>query len=368
MSTSINIYMKCKWPVNHISISSTGVYRPCCAWQEQPDQVLVSENTIQDYLNSDFYKKLMDDMKNNRFGQGCNECVLDEKANIDGMIYNGDQRYTNEGEFSLFDTEIKFGNICNAGCIMCGSYNSSLMEEEHNKNPQLKIFRPQHHSPKVNWFDDPVKFRTIAVEASKARKIRFAGGEPTVRGLLSDFLEIVLEAQQENKNHSVIQITSNGGSFGKKLQDVLSKFEDVQINVSIDGYGKANDFIRWPIKWDKLERNVDKMISYDNIKVNVETSVQAASLQSLPKLIEWCDERNIHWAGMSVYEPKHLQPFLASPEIIQTILDLNNEKLTKIVKFNSSQDDREKLREKMLSYFETLNNIRGLNWKDHFDV
>ena len=52
--------MKCKWPSNHVSISSTGKYRPCCAWAEQNDQVDIATNSIDTILNNDEIKKFFD--------------------------------------------------------------------------------------------------------------------------------------------------------------------------------------------------------------------------------------------------------------------------------------------------------------------
>lgn len=352
--------MKCKWPANHVSISSTGKYRPCCAWEEQSNQLDVATNSIEDYLNSDFYKKVMTDMKANRFSVGCTECVLDEEAGIDGMVQTGENRYPDREEFELFDMEIKFGNICNAGCIMCSAYNSSLLDSENKANPQLKEFRVFNSPPETNWFENNDKFREVIEFASKAKRIRFTGGEPTVRGLLDEFLHQLVELNSDMR----IQITSNGGSFSKRLQETLKQFRAVYINVSIDAYGKANDFIRWPLSWNKIERNIDKMLEYDNITVNVETSLQAGSVDSLPQLIEWCEQRNIRWDANSVYKPAHLQPFLAQPHIIEKARSLNNKKLNKLLEFNSTQEDYDKLREKMLSYYDTLSTIRNIDWKE----
>jgi len=356
--------MKCKWPSNHVSISSTGKYRPCCAWEENNNQLDVATHSIEDYLNSDFYSNLMADMKADRFAVGCTECKWDEEAGVKGMVYHGDERYPDQEEFNLFDMEIKFGNLCNAGCIMCSAYNSSLLNTENKSNPQLEKFRVFSNPLETNWFEDENKFKEIVKFASNARRIRFTGGEPTVNGLLDNFLTHLVEI---NSNIH-IQITSNGGSFSKRLQETLKRFTRVRFNVSIDAYGTANDFIRWPLKWNKIERNVDKMLEYDNITVNIETSLQAGSVDSLPQLINWCEVRNIQWSANSVYKPKHLQPFLAQPHIIEKARSLDNKKLNKLLKFNSTQEDYDKLRTMMLAYYDTLSTIRKIDWKECLDV
>lgn len=356
--------MKCKWPANHVSTSSTGKYRPCCAWEEQNNQLDIATNSIEDYLNSDFYNNLMADMKADKFAVGCTECMLDEEAGIEGMVQTGESRYPDQEEFNLYDMEIKFGNVCNAGCIMCSAYNSSLLESENKSNPELEIFRVFSNSAPIKWFEDDAKFKEIVELASRGKRLRFTGGEPTVNGLLDEFLHQLVEL---NPN-IYIQITSNGSSFSKRLQETLKKFVHVSIHVSIDAYGKANDFIRWPLTWNKIERNVDKMLEYDNIWVYVETSLQAGGIDSIPQLIEWCNTRKIEWSVNSVYKPEHLQPFLAQPHIIEKAKNLNNKKLNKLLEFNSTQHDYNVLRTKMLNYYDTLSTIRKIDWKECLDV
>ena len=356
--------MKCKWPVNHVSISSTGKYRPCCAWEEQSDQPDVATNNIDDYLNSDFYKNLMIDMNANRFATGCAECKFDEESNVSGMLETGNTRYPDNEDFSVYDMEIKFGNICDAGCIMCSSYNSSLLEAENNSNPQLKEYRVFSNSVSVKWFEDDAKFKEIVKLAARGKRIRFTGGEPTVRGLLDEFLTQLVELNSDMR----IQITSNGGNFNKRLQETLKRFREVYINVSIDGYGTANDFIRWPLTWNKIERNVDAMLQYDNITVNVETSLQAGSVDSLPQLIDWCKQRNIRWDANSVYKPAHLQPFLVNNEILEKAKALDNKKINKLLEYNSTQENYDVLRQRMLDYYDMLSSIRKIDWKECLNV
>lgn len=356
--------MKCKWPLNHISISSTGVYRPCCAWLEQDDQPTVAQNSVEQYLESDFYKSLMEKMKNDQFHVGCKECMLDEKSGISGMLDTGNRKYQDKETFSIRDMEVKFGNKCNAGCVMCSAYNSSLIYTENQKHDVFKNFRKQPNYEWDTWYEDEGKFDEIVQLASKCNNVRFTGGEPTVDGLLEKFLEKLIVLNDDIK----IQITTNGSSFSKKLETTIAKFREVRMNLSIDGYGKANDFIRWPIKWDKLERNVNRMQALPNTILNVEVSLQAAGVASLPDLINWCNNKNLVWNVNSVYSPAHLQPSLASEQHKERVRQLGNKKINKLLEFNSSKADADQLRNTMIAYFDALERVRGISWKDHVSI
>jgi hypothetical protein len=63
-----------------------------------------------------------------------------------------------------------------------------------------------------------------------------------------------------------------------------------------------------------------------------------------------------------------LQPFLAQPHIIEKARRLNNKKLNKLLEFNSTQHDYDKLREKMINYYDTISAIRKIDWKECLDV
>ena len=354
--------IKCKWPLNHISVSSTGRYRPCCAWEEQPNQITVKDNSLEDYLNSDFYIEMIKDLKNGKYASGCAECVDDEKSGIKGLRDVGWIKYNNKTTFSLHDMEIKFGNLCNAGCIMCSSYNSSLIQQEQVKNPELMKFKKHNEIPDDQWYQDPDKFSQIVQLASNAKNVRFTGGEPTVQGLLTEFL-----SQLSDINTDItIQITSNGSNYNDKLHRMLKKFKNVNINVSIDAYGKANDFIRWPISWSKLEKNVDTMRQHHD--VNVEISLQAAGVDTLPELIAWCEGRDLLWNVNSVYEPVYLQPFLAADGIKDKARAIGSKKINALLDYSSTNQNKDQLRQKMLDYFDTLSNIRGIHWKEYVNV
>ena len=110
------------------------------------------------------------------------------------------------------------------------------------------------------------------------------------------------------------------------------------------------------------------MLQYDNITVNVETSLQAGSVDSLPQLIDWCKQRNIRWDANSVYKPAHLQPFLVNNEILEKAKALDNKKINKLLEYNSTQENYDVLRQRMLDYYDMLSSIRKIDWKECLNV
>lgn len=356
--------MKCKWPLNHISISTTGKIRPCCAWREQPDQPNFAHSSIEEYSNSEFFKNLISDMKSGNFGMGCGDCIEDEKLGHQGMLYYGNRKYTQTETFLPQDAEIKFGNLCNAGCIMCSGYNSSLLESENKKYSELSNFRSFNAHERTAWYEDEEKFNDLAKTASKLEKIRFTGGEPTVRGLLTKFLREVARHNTDIK----IQITTNGNSIGQDLINILKEFKHAEFNISVDGYGEANDFIRWPVKWSNINRSIDLIKTLPDYSIIAETSLQVCSLSSLEDLIQWAADKEIRWNFNTVYAPEHLQPCIASDQIKDKVMNIPGLDIEKYLRFNSTTHDIQDLREKCVRYLDTLDQIRGTNWRNVISI
>jgi MoaA/NifB/PqqE/SkfB family radical SAM enzyme len=356
--------MKCKWPLNHVSISTTGKIRPCCGWQEQDDQPNYSDTTLTEYAESEFLTTLVSKLKQGEFGSGCQECQMDQELGHKGIMFNGHRRYHQTEKFSPVDAEIKFGNLCNAGCIMCSEYNSSLLEQENRQHPELSKFRSIQQRSFNNWYDDPEKFSQLAKDVSGYQKIRFTGGEPTVRGLLTNFL---IEVARHNTDIK-IQITTNGGKITEKLMNVLQQFRETEFNISIDGYAEANDFIRWPIRWQSINHSVDQIKTLPNNKIVVETSLQVCSLDRLAELIGWCEQRELRWNYNAVYGPDYLQPCIASDRVKEKVSRIPGLDIRRYLEYNSQDEDVNLLRTKCVDYLDTLDRVRGTDWRSVIEI
>jgi hypothetical protein len=76
------------------------------------------------------------------------------------------------------------------------------------------------------------------------------------------------------------------------LLDIWHQFKSVHLAVSIDGYGSVNEYIRYPIKWKKVEENVRKMFGFskrfpDKYSLSLSHTVSLLNIVDSPKLLEW---------------------------------------------------------------------------------
>ena len=287
--------MDCAWAKQHVSIDSEGVFRPCCTWQSTGKEPVVT--TIEDYYQSSFYKKLNKDLANNIWPKGCEDCKEHESI---GRLSMRTESLEDPSEY--YHAEIKFGNLCNLGCVMCSPYNSSLLQDEYIKmKGQHELFE-RSTNIKSTWYKDEENLRSFARALSDRDEIHFSGGEPTVNNYLRIFLDELIKC---NSNATLL-IRTNANNWPSKMHELMKQF-NTKISISIDAYGKANEYIRWPSSWNKTAKNVDKIISLPNTQVKLNPTVAAYNTHLLPKLYEWAVGVGIEKFNFdSVYTPEIL--------------------------------------------------------------
>lgn len=349
--------MKCGWLYQHVSIDSYGKFRPCCGWRNTGNEDKVT--TVDDYMLSDFRKSIMDTMHQDKWPAGCLDCQEDESLDNYSMRTHPATlgRYSNP---LYTDAEVKFGNLCNLGCVMCAPDNSSLIEQEWKKlSGQHPIFS-QTFTPAstVPWFTDKEKLQTIARELSTRNQIRFTGGEPTVNNYLIDFLEEV----QKHNTDITIKLTTNGNNWPKKLHELLKKFKTV-ISVSIDAYGEKNEYIRWPSKWSKIEHNINRMQELPNTTLLCGTTVGSYNLHLIPELSEWVQKVGFHEHNLdTIFEPFHLRPQHASDQAKETYLEFAQKYLPAQRVIKNIQQPGEGMKQ-TIDFLKILDYNRKVNYK-----
>lgn len=386
--------MLCRWPFRHLSIDQNGNFRPCCSWRheefmpEYPDVPLVNfdDTSIQDYLQSNFLTTIQNSMKENKFPKGgCSDCQneMNTSRAPGSLLSYGNEKYKPGDKFELHDVEIKFGNKCNLGCVMCGPSCSSLLEAESDKHYDTIIksgFEAQKMKPSKNipWYERDDKIEEIAQFASKAKLIRFTGGEPTVNGYLRKFLSVL-------KNYNtdiIIKMTTNGFKISQQLLDILPTFKTAWFDFSIDGVGKVNEFVRWPSKWESINENIIRASQLPNSWITVKTTMHAMNVSNVPKICDWAQQNDYikDWDINIVWEPKHLRPCLVSDEAKQIFVDgidkhTGADAKCKTVKTgmdvlstNWSKTEYNMYQSKLHKYLDMLSTIRNLDWKEYVKV
>lgn len=208
-----------------------------------------------------------------------------------------------------FTYDIRFNNLCNLSCRMCGPTSSSQIVKEAEKNPELWPYWKEYDDEfKVSL--GPKNIDGILQEAQFIRELKLLGGEPTIQLEAKQLLQKLVDVGNTKLG---VFITTNGTNVNKDFFDILTKFEKVQLAISIDAHPDKLEYIRGGANGKKIWENIKKIreLTWAG-KIHISTTQVVMSynlfdfweLGDLARQTPWI---NIHHTWL-VYDPQHHSP------------------------------------------------------------
>lgn len=316
----------CSIPFVSLEVNTDGSIRPCCMIKGQyhqlkkdnGDRFTVKDN-LKDAWNSNELRKMRLAMINGEKLEGCNVCYLQESsgrtsnreyANQEWFDKLGektiesrvDQAILNAGEidFSVAYLDLRLGNLCNLKCRMCSPFNSSQIAKEHldleQRDSAYKVVWAStfgkfdsRFNDMQEWFDKDVLWDQIIDMIPSLKKVYMTGGEPT---LIENNFKFMQACIDKGRTDIVLFFNTNCTNVNKKFTSLISQFDRVNINASIDGVGDVNDYIRAPSKWSQISRNIETLAEMPNVHLGVTPTVQIYNVFNLVKMLDWVQGLN----------------------------------------------------------------------------
>lgn len=259
----------------------------------------------------------------------CQKCwnLENQQLKSDRQVKNAALDYYWDRDLELIKQDVKNGldkilmlklltsYTCNAVCISCNANSSSKWGELE------QIIKPTAPERKYKFVDlDLIKQR---VDFADLKMLSLLGGEPFSEKKNFDLLEHIIDLG--NTNIFLSMVTNGSVKLTTRQKNILSKFKNLNISISIDGTDKVFEYLRFPLQWNDL---VDNLVFFKEITDNVSSNYTLSNLNILyhTQTIEWFDQNNIVYSINPIYHPAWLQP-RALPENIKKIL---KEKLSKV--------------------------------------
>jgi sulfatase maturation enzyme AslB (radical SAM superfamily) len=176
--------------------------------------------------------------------------------------------------------EVRPGNKCNLQCRMCTPDNSDLIDNEYKQIDFLPSEIPRDR-PRVWGNYDHIDIENLLPEA----RIYSTGGEPTIIPAFYEFLEKCVRLGRTDLD---ITFNTNAKKVSNKLINLLQKFKNVNFSISIDGYGKVNEYIRWGSEWEQMMINLHR-IKDAGFFVSLEAIPSIWNITNLHLLYEFAD-------------------------------------------------------------------------------
>jgi organic radical activating enzyme len=253
----------------HTSAEPLGTCRSCCIAREHikhDDGTIYSlaDETISEILNSKYMKNLRQDMREGKYPSNCNTCWEDESKgkeskrqfynNLMLNQYNLELDWDKEPEQPV-DLQIAISNVCNLKCRTCTAVYSSKWVKEA-KDRKMSTWTPKTRSDVHNF--ETSKFWTDIDNWSKSvRRLEIMGGEPFYTKEFKKLVNHLID-NGSSKNISM-NLSTNGTIYDDDLLDkILTNFNGLGFNISIDGIEDHFDYIRHGNNWKNVKSNLDK--------------------------------------------------------------------------------------------------------------
>lgn len=242
--------------------------RLCCATQAG------TAMNGKEFWNSDYIKDVRDKMVKGQPVNDCQKCYNDEAAGKVSLRNHYNNRFK---EFEHLQTptvlDLDLSNLCNLQCVMCGPGRSSQWAKELGDKKVLTITKD--------------KLEDICDISDNLRYMQIQGGEPSIMPEFEYFFNFLIE--KDIAKNIEIDCISNLTNVNNKFYSLLENFKRVNLNASIDSHGSANDYIRYPSDFNKLEDNL-KALAHKNLRINLQTTLQVLSMFNFYDFLNWISD------------------------------------------------------------------------------
>jgi hypothetical protein len=308
----------CSQPFIHMYIPTYGFAHPCCNTTMNVKKH-ISEIGIEGVWNQPELAGLREEMANGhkereRTIKTCYRCIETEYLGFGTprMAYNNDMKNDKE-ELAELDRLVQFvrdnpaaeypipdkihtsqikvwGNYCNLKCLMCSAEDSSSVAEEWialgEYTPQEIIQRSVQRSgstvpftpPLIRYEDNNIDEEEFWRTIKKTKRIQLIGGETF---LIKQYIQILEKCVEEGwAPNKKLFIFSNNYGYPKMdyIKELLSQFESVHYKCSMELWGPKNDYIRYPSKWEEVEKNIRLIHSLPNVNIGFAMTLNPISV------------------------------------------------------------------------------------------
>lgn len=417
-----NLESFCPEAWSQIEIDALGDFKLCCLANFSDDFGMARDknnrvmniltDSFEDAINSKTHIDHRLQLKNNEKPIKCRNCYDLEDSTRKGNFPGDSKRqrvlnqtsknipeYVNINNVNQFTKEdgtvtspivnldIRFSNLCNQKCIMCGPRDSNLWYEDWVKISKIgekiekgkyKIYPFVQDNNRTlmkgftEWWKDPSwwdKFDTIA---PTLRYIYFTGGEPLVVPAMQECLEKLI-SKGYSKNIE-LRYDTNLSVINKSIIEKWKHFKNVILCVSLDDTEDRFHLIRYPANYDRFIHNLN-FLKQNQIPIYyISGCIGLASPYSVKRVIEIAEKYDVNaflrfLEDPSWFDIRHL-PKNAKLEIISNLEKLKfSSRYQKwvdaeinILNKYLTQENQEEIQE-FVRIMNILDSSRGTDWK-----
>ena len=177
---------------------------------------------------------------------------------------------------------------------------------ETNQNLQAHLIPDTNKSlPKIPWYDQTEWIlKELLKKPDTIRELHFSGGEPMIQKQVADMIDFCIE--QKIAANVCLKFNTNCTVMPDKILNKLVRFQKLFLGLSIDGFGPYWEYIRYPGKWDQVNKNISKLVNLKNASVVMVPVLQAYNALNIVELLKYSDRLGLDCWLYPLTDPWHL--------------------------------------------------------------
>ena len=314
----------CPIPWMFQAVRNNGDVRICCQANVTKNQGVVRKEDGSSYnagkddmdeaRNAELMKIVRKNMLEGKWSTECGRCKKEEDAGLRSR-----RQYEQEWGFKLEDAiriteqdgtiktndtplvyyDLRFGNLCNLKCRMCGPTDSHSWYEDWLELHGGEGFQDTHGYVKLKknskgrlstndyeWHNSESFWKNIEKNIPNMEHVYMAGGEPLMIERHYDFLQKCVELGRADK--MILEYNTNMTNLQPRVLKLWEKFKIVRIGASIDGMGEVIEYQRHPARWKTILKNLQTIDGLGkNVQAWLACTVTTLNVFHMPDFMKW---------------------------------------------------------------------------------
>ena len=319
----INSDSFCIMPWVHFHVTQQGTVTPCCnaPWEAEHAFGNINRHSLNEIWTGRAMRKFRQTMRQGEKDYRCTRCYDKEASNWLSLRKITNEKYRHHFNLVHQDVnagqkvnmlpvylDIRFSNVCNLKCRICGPWSSSSWFED---------------AVALGWQSEGEQALTCSVDhidgllqqimplIGHLEEIYFAGGEPLVMEGHYQLLHLLIQSKRTDVQLSYNTNFTNLNFKGESILDLWSQFDKVNLALSLDGQGARAEYMRAPCKWHVIEYNFAALRQHcPHAEVIISSTISVLNLLHLPDFHRtWVEQGKINvedCVPTMLIKPQHL--------------------------------------------------------------
>jgi len=312
----------CPIPWNFQAVRNNGDIRICCQANVTKNQGVVrhedgtsfnaGRDDFDEAKNAPMMRIVRKNMLAGRWSEECGRCKSEEEAGLQSRrlyeLEHWDYSYDDatrdtapDGSITVRNQyyDLRFGNLCNLACRMCGPTDShtwyeqwlgyhggTSYEDTHGTVELKRNAKGRLETTDYDWHNSETFWEQIEKNIPYIEHVYMAGGEPMMIERHYEFLQRCIDSGYAG--NIMIEYNTNMTSLPPRVLKMWEHFKQIRLGCSIDGMGDVLEYQRWPIKWKQAKANLEKVDNLpNNIVAWIAFTVTAYNIFHLPEFMMW---------------------------------------------------------------------------------